>query len=124
MSWGSHDLWVWLTIETDLLIFCSAIPPLKCLFNSFIRPLKGSKHLASLRLSKFGHITTSTYVLSESDSKGTYSDEPAFGHESGGPQSSKSKLVALPVYAAPEAAAAVTVTKPHSAWIGKGDEQV
>ncbi|OJD22069.1 hypothetical protein ACJ73_06589 [Blastomyces percursus] len=120
---GSHDLWVWLTVETDLLIFCSAIPPLKCLFNNIIRPLRGSKNSASLRLAKLARITTSTYSYSQSGSKGTYSDEPAFGHESGGPQGSKSKLVTSPVYAEPEAPA-IVVTKTHSTWVGKGDDQV
>ncbi|PGH02661.1 hypothetical protein GX51_04544 [Blastomyces parvus] len=120
----SHDLWVWLTIETDLLIFCSAIPPLKCLVNSFIRPLKGSKNSASLRLSKLGRFPTLTYGHSRSDSKGGLSDGASFGHEGGGcPQSSESKLVALPVYTEPEASA-IIVAKTHLAWIGRADDRV
>ncbi|KFZ01968.1 hypothetical protein V500_00523 [Pseudogymnoascus sp. VKM F-4518 (FW-2643)] len=32
----SHDLWVWTYVETNLLVICSAIPPLRVLFKRLV----------------------------------------------------------------------------------------
>ncbi|KKZ61516.1 hypothetical protein EMCG_00595 [[Emmonsia] crescens] len=113
VTWGSHDLWVWITIETDLLIFCSAIPPLKCLFNGILHPSQGSKNSENVRLAKLGQFSNSNYRQTPSDPKGSLSDDPTFGPED--PHTSESKLVSLPFYKSPEPSG-IVVTKTHTTW--------
>ncbi|KFZ13910.1 hypothetical protein V502_06358 [Pseudogymnoascus sp. VKM F-4520 (FW-2644)] len=36
VTWLSHDLWVWTYVETNLLVICSAIPPLRVLFKRLV----------------------------------------------------------------------------------------
>ncbi|KFY72164.1 hypothetical protein V499_07690 [Pseudogymnoascus sp. VKM F-103] len=35
-SWLSHDLWAWTYVETNLLVICSAIPPMRVLFKRLV----------------------------------------------------------------------------------------
>lgn len=41
----SHDLWIWTYVETNLLVICSAIPPLRVLFKRLVG--NSSSHNAS-----------------------------------------------------------------------------
>ncbi|KFX89550.1 hypothetical protein O988_08594 [Pseudogymnoascus sp. VKM F-3808] len=36
VTWLSHDLWAWTYVETNLLVICSAIPPLRVLFKKLV----------------------------------------------------------------------------------------
>ncbi|KFY12264.1 hypothetical protein V492_03982 [Pseudogymnoascus sp. VKM F-4246] len=36
VTWLSHDLWAWTYVETNLLVICSAIPPLRVLFKRLV----------------------------------------------------------------------------------------
>ncbi|KFZ10515.1 hypothetical protein V501_05162 [Pseudogymnoascus sp. VKM F-4519 (FW-2642)] len=36
VTWLSHDLWAWTYVETNLLVICSAIPPMRVLFKRLV----------------------------------------------------------------------------------------
>ncbi|KFY21591.1 hypothetical protein V493_07275 [Pseudogymnoascus sp. VKM F-4281 (FW-2241)] len=36
VTWLSHDIWVWTYVEINLLVICSAIPPLRVLFKRLV----------------------------------------------------------------------------------------
>ncbi|OBT72086.1 hypothetical protein VF21_09051 [Pseudogymnoascus sp. 05NY08] len=36
VTWLSHDVWAWTYVETNLLIICSAIPPMRVLFKQLV----------------------------------------------------------------------------------------